>query len=274
MTNFYQFLLYAHIAVGFISLVIFWIPVVAKKGSRLHVRTGHWYAKAMYGVGITAVVLACLMYFFPVETRLSRETVTPEQQARAIAQVRDIAAFLFSIAVLTIVSVRTGLQTIQTKRDHLQLRSPLNLMLNALLVTAGVSLFFRAQGGSPLYVLFYIFAGLCVSSGIGNFRYIYKASVTRTDRIVEHLSGMIGAGIGAHTAFLLFGASRLIKELLVGYWTLVPWILPGLVGFMIILWQTRKVRSTSRPKVSPSSTPKSETGGQIAASDTVHSTAS
>ena len=242
MTEVYKLLLAAHVAVGFVSLVTFWIPVVARKGSKLHVRSGHWYAKAMYGVGFTAVVLSFLLFAFPVETRLSRETLTPEQQAQALGQVKDIALFLFAIAMLTIVNVRTGLLTLKVKRDHSQLRAPSNLALNLLLFVAGAILLVRAQGGSPFYVLFYIFAALCISNAIGNYRYIFKQAVTRTDRIVAHLSNMIGAGIGAHTAFLLFGASRVLKEYLVGYWALVPWIVPGVIGGFIIFWQTRKVR--------------------------------
>ncbi len=242
MATLYQFLLYSHIAVGFVSLITFWIPIFAKKGSPLHVRTGHWYAKSMYAVGITAVVLAALIFLDPLGTKYPNNDFEPAQAAKVIAEIKDIGVFLFAIAVLTITNVRTGLLSLRAKRNHAELRSYSNLSLNALLLSVGLYLIFRATGGSPLSVLFYIFAGLCCFNAVTNFRYIFKRSVSGSDRIITHLSNMIGAGIGAHTAFLLFGASRLISHLLVGYWGLLPWILPGVVGGFIIFVQARRYR--------------------------------
>jgi len=61
MSTIYIVVLYSHIFIGFASLVLFWIPMLVKKGSRLHVRSGHWFAKVMYGVGGSA--LACQSCF-------------------------------------------------------------------------------------------------------------------------------------------------------------------------------------------------------------------
>lgn len=249
MSTIYQVILYSHITVGFISLVTFWIPVLTKKGSQLHARTGHWYAKAMYGVGLTALILAVMAFTDPLAAKFPNHTMSDEQLANTIREVKDIGVFLFAIAILTITNVRTGLLTLQAKRDHSKLRAPAYLLLNAILLTAGVYLIFRASGGAPLSVLFYVFAGLCSFNAITNFRYIYKDSVTRADRITAHITNMIGAGIGAHTAFLLFGASRLISHLLTGYWGLVPWFLPAVFGSIIIVVQTRKYRRKAKPKL-------------------------
>ena len=40
MAQAHNILLYIHILIGFASLVLFWIPIAAKKGSPLHIRGG------------------------------------------------------------------------------------------------------------------------------------------------------------------------------------------------------------------------------------------
>ena len=64
--------------------------------------------------------------------------------------------------------------------------------------------------------------------------------------MVAHLSAMIGAGIGTHTAFFVFGGSRFLAELLSGQWILIPWVGPGVVGTIATIWLARKYRNKYR----------------------------
>jgi hypothetical protein len=41
---------------------------------------------------------------------------------------------------------------------------------------------------------------------------------------------MLGAGIGFHTAFFVFGFSRISGVQLPGIAALIPWVLPSLIG--------------------------------------------
>ena len=238
----YQILLYSHIAVGFASLVLFWIPVAAKKGSAFHTRSGHWYAKAMYAVGFSALIMSLMLMTDPISFKFAERNFTAEQTASVIAEMWDIGLFLLAISILVLVGVRHGLLSVRAKKNHELMRRPAHMAVNIALLAIGVWLGITATGNSPLSVLFYIFAGLCIVTAVGNLRYCLKAEVTRGEQIIAHLSSIIGAGIGSHTAFFVFGASRMFAELLTGYMFIVPWVLPTVVGTVIIARQSRKYR--------------------------------
>lgn len=241
----YTTLLFFHIAIGFVSLVLFWIPMMVKKGSAFHKRSGHWYAKAMYAVGFSALALALMLMIDPIGFKYSGANFSQEELPRVIASVKDSSLFLLAISVLVLVSVRHGLQTIRAKGNHALMRRADHLTINIVLLAVGIWLGIIATGGSPMSVLFYIFATLCVLSAIGNLRFSLTASVTRPQQIIAHITGIIGAGIGSHTAFFVFGANRVLSELLSGYAAIVPWVLPAVIGNIIIWRQAKRYR---RPK--------------------------
>ena len=238
----YKSLLYFHIATGFLSVVLFWIPVVAKKGGELHRKAGRWYANAMYIVGFSALVLALMSMIDPLGFKFPDNDFSVEKAERVAAQARDIGLFLLAISVLVLVGVRHGLLTIRAKGQHEIMRRADNIAINLGLFLVGGWLFITAAGGSPEAVLFYIFAGLCIFTAISNLRFCLKKKVTRAEQIVAHIGGIIGAGIGAHTAFFVFGASRFLAELLTGYAMIVPWVLPGIVGTVIIWYQSKRYK--------------------------------
>ena len=55
-----KIILFIHIAIGSISLLIFWIPVFTKKGGKLHNKAGMLYVYTMWIVVITAVFLSII----------------------------------------------------------------------------------------------------------------------------------------------------------------------------------------------------------------------
>jgi hypothetical protein len=238
----YQALLFIHIAIGFISLILFWIPIVAKKGSALHVRTGHWYAKAMYVVGFSALILALMLMIDPISFKFPDNALNPESKAKFITQMRGSGLFLLAISILVLVGVRHGLQAVRAKRNQALMRRADNLIINLALLTVGIWLGINAAGGSPMSVLYYIFAGLCSVTAVNNLRFCLKHKVTRGEQIIAHIGGLVGAGIGSHTAFFVFGANRFLSELLSGYTAIIPWVLPGVIGTLIIFQQTKRYK--------------------------------
>ncbi len=245
MTITYKTLLFFHIGVGFASLVFFWIPVYAKKGSAFHIRSGHWYAKTMYAVGYSALALSLMSMIDPMGFKFGDANFSEEETLRAIASARDVGLFLLAISVLVLVGVRHGLQSVRAKGNHSLMRRADNVLVNLVLLAVGIWLGISATGNSPMSVLFYIFAFLCIFTSIGNLRFCLKSSVTRSEQIIAHLSSIIGAGIGSHTAFFVFGANRVFSELLSGYAEIIPWVLPAIIGNIIILRQAKRYR---RPK--------------------------
>lgn len=238
----YKILMFSHVGAGFVSLVFFWIAAYAKKGGKLHSKIGHWYAKSMYFVGFSALSLSLMLIIDPLGFKFSGHRFSAEQQAAIIASSRDTGIFLIAISVLVIVGVRHGLQAVRAKGNQALMRREDNLFINITLLVTGVWLGTIATGGSPSSVLFYIFATLCAVTAIINLRFCLKRQVKRTDQIIAHLSSIIGAGIGSHTAFFVFGANRLFAELLSGYFAIIPWVLPSVVGIFFTFQQARKYR--------------------------------
>ena len=52
MNTFHNALLTIHIVVGTVAIFAFWLPVLARKGSPLHVQAGRVYVWAMYAVSV------------------------------------------------------------------------------------------------------------------------------------------------------------------------------------------------------------------------------
>jgi len=244
----YKGLLFFHIGIGFVSLILFWIPIFAKKGGAFHKRSGHWFAKVMYTVGLSALTLSLMLMIDPIAFKFGNATFSAEERVKVITNVGDTGLFLLAISVLVLVGVRHGLQAARAKGNHALMRRLDNLAINIILLMVGVWLGFIATGNSPLSVLFYIFAGLCIYTAMTNLRFCLKKSATRSEQIIAHLTNIIGAGIGSHTAFFVFGASRVFAEFLTGYIAIIPWILPAMVGYMVIWRQVTRYRPNKPSK--------------------------
>lgn len=61
-----------HIIAGFTALLVFWIPVVTKKGGKAHVRSGWVYVWAMGAVAISALVMGIWRIGFDPQKQESR----------------------------------------------------------------------------------------------------------------------------------------------------------------------------------------------------------
>ncbi|MEL7161954.1 MAG: hypothetical protein AAFN92_14425, partial [Bacteroidota bacterium] len=57
MESLFKVLLMAHVAAGFTSLGLFFVPMVARKGGKIHNRAGRWYTYGMWVVIVTALLM-------------------------------------------------------------------------------------------------------------------------------------------------------------------------------------------------------------------------
>ncbi len=230
-----QFALYLHIAVGSCALILFWIPVFTRKGNLDHRRFGRYFAYAMYTVSFSGILMSGTDLLFPIAVNAPDETLTAEQAADFSEQVRNFALFLLSLSILVLSSTRQGWLTILHKEDRAALRRPSHTGLNVLLILIGAALF--ANGlriGSALFIIFSI---LQIVGGISHLRYNFKEKLMPKEWWLQHLSGLFGAGIGAYTAFFVFGGRRifdgLFGELYTDY-SIILWIAPGVIGGIAI----------------------------------------
>jgi hypothetical protein len=89
MASLFQSLRWVHIAAGSIALILFWIPAIARKGGRTHIRAGWIYVVCMSIVVVTAFAMSGLAFTVPLAIRRIARPLSPaELSARKTAKTR------------------------------------------------------------------------------------------------------------------------------------------------------------------------------------------
>jgi uncharacterized membrane protein len=225
-------LLAIHVFCGFSSIIIFWIPIFLKKGSKNHILVGKIYVLLMWVVVISASLLS-------LKNIIIGEFV--------------MAAFLGFLAIITANPLWYGIAILKNKKGLSDSYRKKHLAFNALITLAGVLLlaygiYLKGEGPGILMLIFGI---LGMTSG-RDVLASYQRKNEKSSWIEEHISGMLVSGIAAYTAFAVFGGSNFFREYLTGYWTIIPWIAPTIIGITIIRYYKNaylKKRSVTANKV-------------------------
>ena len=192
-----------HIAVGSCGLLLFWIPVITRKGNLNHKKFGRYFATVMYAVGFSGITVTTLDLLFPLAMHAPGVALEPARAIAVSREVRDFALFLFSISLLVLLSTRHGWLTVQGKEDRSALREPMHLSLCAALIIAGLGLSVNGLAtGSVLFVLFGMFE---IYTSASCLYFALKPTTRAKEWWTEHLNGLIASGIAAYTAFFVFG---------------------------------------------------------------------
>ena len=240
----HQLALYLHIFVGVFALLLFWVPVFTRKGNRDHKRFGRYFSYAMYTIACSGLVMSSLDLMFPLVMHAGELSLEGLEAENAMTEIRSFGLFLFSLSVLVLTSTRHGWLTILYREDREPLRHPLHLALNGVLILVGVVL-----ASTGLYVgsiLFMIFGVLQIVTGLGNLRYIFRKELRPKEWWIQHLGGLIGSGIGAYTAFAVFGGRRFFLEIFTSNFesfSVFLWIAPGVIGSIAITLLSRHYRN-------------------------------
>jgi hypothetical protein len=232
--------LYIHIIIGGLALVIFWLPIISKKGSKNHLRFGKLFTKGMYTVAVSGIIMSSIVLFDPIGLRYPDNNFSEQQIQQVMAEQRIFAGFLLMLSVLVFSNVKQSLMVLKAKRGRSILKTPSHLLTLFLLGTLGIVMLYI--GWQQHIILFQVFAVLSVVNSIGCFRYIYKKTIRDREWIMVHLGNIIGAGIGAYTAFFAFGGRRFFSEILTGELQIIPWILPSVVGVSVMIYFNRMYR--------------------------------
>lgn len=227
-----------HIAFGAVALVLFWIPIAVRKGSRVHVAAGRWYAALMYAVCTTAFVASVMVLADPLAVRRPGEILAAGEAERLAGVFRMFSLFLLMLSVLVFVSIRHGLAALRERQrpGTLSRRSHRASIAALAILAAGVAVLGLSNG----QILLIVFGGIGLAGSFGMYRETRLQNPRRSELVVAHLGGLIGSGIGAYTAFFAFGGSRLLGEILTGQWQVIPWILPSVLGTIAIARLTRR----------------------------------
>ncbi|MBT3530347.1 MAG: hypothetical protein HOF74_01875 [Gammaproteobacteria bacterium] len=235
MFTIHQIAFYLHVAVGSCALILFWVPVFTRKGNLDHKKFGRYFSRAMYIVAISGLTMSSLDLAFPLATHAAELNLGAEEARGATAEIRTFALFLFSLSILVLTNTRQGWLSIKGKTDRSALRNPVHVALCSALVLVGLVLF--ANGLRVGSTLFLIFGALQVASGIGSLRYNFKSELKDKEWWIDHLRGLIGSGIGAYTAFLVFGGRQLFEGIfgsVYGNVSILLWVAPGVIGAIAI----------------------------------------
>ena len=213
-------LLYLHIFAGTISLVLFWLPILSKKGRQLHKKSGLIYT---YAMGIV-VVTACLLSFI----RLTEDSYI------------DGLALLF-LAVLTLIPLVSGIQVLKAKKPSKAYQS-LRLVLAGLLFAVSVALLIGWYTFSSTLLLVFSIIGFLGS--LFDFKRFLRSPSTGKSWLRAHYEAMLFSGAAAYTAFFAFGGRALLGDMLTGWWSIIPWILPTLLTISLLPFIHKRYKQT------------------------------
>jgi len=219
MDQFTKIITLIHISLGALSLVLFWLPVFTRKGGKLHRKIGKWYVYFMWGVVITAAALS-------IKNILIGEITT--------------AIFLGFLTLITANPLWYGIAMLKNKKGISDTYKQMHFSFNILIILFSVFMLVYAiiavESGASILLSFFALLGLSSAPQIIRD---YKSQLSDKSWFKEHYQGMIISWIAAYTAFFAFGGRQVFEELLTGYWQIVPWILPTLIGFVGLRY-TRK----------------------------------
>lgn len=229
-----EILRWVHVSAGAVGLVAFWIPVFSRKGARNHVRFGKVFVRAAYVV-LGAAALALVLRFIDLQARGFAPADAP--------QAYTMVVFLGYLTFVTFVIVRHGMAVLRHKGRPQAMRTPSHVALAWGCVAASAAVItYAVILKPPSAILLYALSPIGISTGIGNLRYFRSAAPSPRAWWYEHLGAMLGAGIAFHTAFAVFGLTRLFDIGLDGWIAIVPWVAPTVIGVPAIALWTRHYR--------------------------------
>lgn len=208
-----------HIFAGFAALLIFWIPIVTKKGGKTHKFVGWIFVWAMGIVSVSALYMGVYRVFFDKTADL---------------EVVAFSWFLIFISILSGATAWYGIRVLRVKNRTKAHRQFLDLFASGLLLGSGAAIsLYGFTIDSPLISYFPL---LGIFLGSMQLSYWLRKPTKRMHWYFEHFGGMIPCCISTVTAFTVFGAPRLLN---VGVTNMLLWILPTiilvpvLIGFQI-----------------------------------------
>ncbi len=208
-----------HIIAGFLALLLFWIPIVTKKGGKTHNRVGWLYVYAMSIVSVSAFYMG-----------LYRIALDPAADASKIS----FSWFLLFISVLSGASAWYGIRVLRHKRRTAPHRKPVDLLFPTLLLVSGIGV--SLYGFSIQMPLLQYFPFLGIGLGAAQLIYWLRSPKLSTHWVIEHISGMMTCSISTLTAFVVFGAPRLlaIESVSILLWFLPTIALTPITVFFVV----------------------------------------
>ncbi len=222
MEALHNILLWIHIPAGTLSLILFWIPVMVKKGGQTHRLAGRIYYWCMWIVQISALLLCLVNLFF----------------GNVIS-----AAFLGFLAILTGYPLWYSYEILQQKKvwsdSYFNTRRIFSWVLclaSVGMIIGAIILKFQDTG------ILMMFFGILGVPALKDALMTKEVAMNQSNRLAMHIQGTIISGIAAYTAFLSFGGRTLFGDILTGTFQIIPWIAPTIIGVIVIRVMKKKYK--------------------------------
>lgn len=205
-----KILIIIHAVLGSIALVSATISMIARKGKKVHKKTGKLFYYTMTGCAVSALVVS----------------VMPGH----------VSPFLFTIGVFTWYLVWTGNASLRYKFPDVKLTTDKAVAVLMMITGLGMILY-------PILVLGHINIVLTVFGSFGivlallDLKRFSNAETLKQVWLKMHITKMVGAYIAAFTAFIV------VTGAIPG---LAGWLLPTVPGVGVIVFWLRKLKVKSR----------------------------
>ena len=205
MEQSYQYLIYAHAALGGIALLAGLISIVAKKGQQIHKKSGIVFFFSM----LFSAVLALIICFLPGHQNV----------------------FLFLIGIFSSYFLLNGYRALRFKKQSPQ---KFDFFIQFVMLAAALfMLFYPPIFLSKINIVLAIFGVVGLSFSCRDI-YVFtkQKEKLKKDWLKKHLGNMMGAYIASVTAFVV------VNNLFGGVYN---WFVPGVVGTFYIVYWMRKL---------------------------------
>jgi len=235
----FEVLIALHITTGAPGLVGFWIPVAARKGSKLHRLSGQIFVTLMLATASFAAIMATMTILEPVATH-------PKLASHALLGHPEIIRGIFGwmmlfLATLTINLAWYGRACILNRNNHPKNRSPFNIALQVVLTVTALNCAIQGALIGQWMMVGISFVGFATVGT--NLWFMLRAKPGPLEWLTEHIKALVGTGISVYTAFLAFGAVRYVPELALSP---ILWSIPLITGVSLILYHQRAVTAPLR----------------------------
>jgi uncharacterized membrane protein len=223
-----------HITTGAVGLVVFWLPILARKGGQLHRNAGRVFVWSMLLTGGAAIGISVCTLTDPMATHPQLVGHPVFGDAKLVGAI--FGWMMLGLAILTINLAWYGWQCNRHRRNHAANREWRNLLLQVATFVAATNCAWQGYRiGQPLMLGMSFIGWATVAT---NLYFLYKPKVAPNDWLKEHIKALVGAGISVYTAFFAFGAVRTFPALALHP---VLWATPLAVGIALIVYHQRKV---------------------------------
>lgn len=226
LESIHKVLLAIHVPFGFLSLVLFWIPISMKKGSPNHRKVGWYYYVCMWVVTITAALLSI--------NNLVRGRM-------------EAAMFLGFLALITAYPLWYSYEILQQKKEWSNRYFVARKIFVWVISLTGLAMFlfgamvFKFQDMGFMMAFFGVIA-------MASFRDVFMSkpkAMENEKRMDMHIKGTIISGIAAYTAFSAFGGSRIFIDMLYLPYSfmIIAWTAPSVFGVAYMWYMRQKYRT-------------------------------